>query len=207
MPITISNFDEKYDRDSRFDKVQFNEINNFKEGDIISFGPCDWIILGNINDSGIGMISKSILFYAYLGPIPIGGTSFQGTITYKDIITMMNAQNFIDKLFNKQEQSMLYLSKTNTIKKLYLPDLVDITKLQNLSEQLNNNFLVSKSDIFEDLIKEEQEEIYEPEKPQCRWWVDSLNADYTIVNENGKVDTLKDRGIYGIRPIIYLKIS
>lgn len=41
MPITISNFDEKYDRDSRFDKVQFNEINDFKEGDIISFGPCD----------------------------------------------------------------------------------------------------------------------------------------------------------------------
>ena len=206
MPITISNFDEKYDRDSRFDKPQFNEINKFQEGDIISFGPCDWIILENIKDSGIGMISKSILFYAYLGPIPIGGTSFQGTITYKNVITMMNAQNFIDKLFNKQEQSMLYLSKTNTIKKLYLPDLVDIIKLQNLSEQLNNNFLVSKSDIFEDLIKEEPE-IFEPEEPQGGWWVDSPNADYTIINENGKEDTLKDGGVYGVRPIIYLKIS
>ena len=206
MPITISNFDEKYDRDSRFDKPQFNEINKFQEGDIISFGPCDWIVLENIKDSGIGMISKSILFYAYLGPIPIGGTSFQGTITYKNVITMMNAQNFIDKLFNKQEQSMLYLSKTNTIKKLYLPDLVDIIKLQNLSEQLNNNFLVSKSDIFQDLIKEEQE-IFEPEKPQCGWWVDSPNADYTIINENGKEDTLKDGGVYGVRLVIYLKIS
>ena len=206
MPITISNFDKEYDRDSRFDKAQFNEINKFQEGDIISFGPCDWIILENIKDSGIGMISKSILFYAYLGPIPIGGTSFQGTITYKNVITMMNAQNFIDKLFNKQEQSMLYLSKTNTIKKLYLPDLVDIIKLQNLSEQLNNNFLVSKSDIFEDLIKEEPE-IFEPEEPQCGWWVDSPNADYTIIDENGKEDTLKDGGVYGVRPVIYLKIS
>ena len=206
MPITISNFDEKYDRDSRFDKAQFNEINKFQEGDIISFGPCDWIVLENIKNSGIGMISKSILFYVYLGTIPIGGTSFQGTITCKDIITMMNAQNFIDKLFNKQEQSMLYLSKTNTIKKLYLPDLVDIIKLQSLSEQLNNNFLISKSDIFEDLIKEEPE-IFEPEKPQCGWWVDSPNADYTIINENGKEDTLKDGGVYGVRPVIYLKIS
>ena len=26
MPITISNFDKEYDRDSRFDKVQFNEL-------------------------------------------------------------------------------------------------------------------------------------------------------------------------------------
>ena len=206
MPITISNFDEKYDRDSRFDKAQFNEINKFQEGDIISFGPCDWIILKNIKNSGIGMISKSILFYVYLGTIPIGGTSFQGTITCKNIITMMNAQNFIDKLFNKQEQSMLYLSKTNTIKKLYLPDLVDIIKLQSLSEQLNNNFLISKSDIFEDLIKEEPE-IYESEKPQCGWWVASPDTDYTIVNENGKVDTPKDGGVYGVRPIIYLKIS
>ena len=83
MPITISNFDEKYNRDSRFDKAQFNEINKFQEGDIISFGPCDWIILENIAELGVAMISKSILFYAYLGPIPIGGTQFQGTITYK----------------------------------------------------------------------------------------------------------------------------
>ena len=63
MPITISNFDEKYDRDSRFDKVQFNEINKFQEGDIISFGPCDWIILDNIKDSKISINSIDLVIY------------------------------------------------------------------------------------------------------------------------------------------------
>ena len=207
MPITISNFDEKYDRDSRFDKVQFNEINKFQEGDIISFGPCDWIVLENIADLGIAMISKSILFYAYSGPITTTKNSIQGICTYEHIIAMMNAQYLIDVLFNAQEQSMLYLSKTNTVKKLYLPDLVDIAKLQNLSEQLNNNFLISKPDIFEDFVKANKQEMYESEKPQCGWWIASPNTDYAIVNENGKVDTLKDGGVYGVRPVIYLTIS
>lgn len=207
MPITISNFDEKYDRDSRFDKAQFNEINKFQEGDIISFGPCDWIVLENIADLGIAMISKSILFYVYSGPITTTKNSIQGIFTYEHIIAMMNAQYLIDALFNAQEQSMICLSKTNPVKKLYLPDLLDIEKLQSLSEQLNNNFLVSKPDIFEDFVKANKQEIYESEKPQCGWWIASPDADYTIINENGKVDTLEDGGVYGVRPVIYLKIS
>lgn len=215
MPITISNFDSSFDRKKRFNKKSFLTQNYFDIGDVISFGPCDWIIIDKKadflypKDTTVTLISKSILFYSIMR------STLSKDFKIEDTIMALNNEIFLNSLFIQEEQELILGSTfyhsldaniNSIVKKVSLPDYYDIQKLDEISKKLNKNFLSAKYDVFDDIIRICGGNPYEIENPCNSWWIMPFNAKYNVIDSNGKI-AKSNGGVHGIRPLINLNIT